>query len=46
MTKGRTYLLTVLSAGLYVLLCWAFADDMFSGDWWDSEAIAESTIWT
>jgi thiosulfate dehydrogenase [quinone] large subunit len=46
MTKGRTYLLTALSAVLYVFLCWAFADGMFTGDWWDSDAIAESTLLT
>jgi thiosulfate dehydrogenase [quinone] large subunit len=46
MTKGRTYLLTAFSAALYVLLCWAFADGMFNGDWWESDAITESTFWT
>src|SRR5215213_4054192 len=46
MTKSRTYLLTAFSAALYVLLCWAFADGMFNGDWWESDAITESTLWT
>jgi hypothetical protein len=46
MTKSRTYLLTAFSAALYVLLCWAFADGMFNGDWWESDAITESTFWT
>jgi len=45
-TKSRTYLLTAFSAALYVLLCWAFADGMFNGDWWESDAITESTFWT
>ncbi len=46
MTKTRTYALTAIAAVLYVFLCWAFADGMFSGNWWDSDAIAESNIWT
>jgi thiosulfate dehydrogenase [quinone] large subunit len=46
MTRNRTYALTVIAAALYLLLCWAFADDQFGGHWWDSEAIAESNVWT
>jgi len=46
MTKSRTYLLTGIAVALWLLLNWAFADDQFSGNWWDSEAIAESNIWT
>ena len=43
------YALTAASAGLYVFLCWAFADGLFSlsgSALWNSEAIIESTIWT
>jgi thiosulfate dehydrogenase [quinone] large subunit len=47
MTRQRTYILTAISAGLFVLLTWAFADGLFSLDnLWHSDAIAESTIWT
>ena len=46
MTRSRIYLLTAVSAALYVLLCWAFADGLFTGTFWDSKAIADSSIWT
>jgi thiosulfate dehydrogenase (quinone) large subunit len=47
MTKNRTYALTAISAVLYVLLCWLFADGLFStSNLWDSEAIASSSLWT
>jgi thiosulfate dehydrogenase [quinone] large subunit len=47
MTKGRTYLLTGVAAGLFVLLCAVFADGMFdTGNLWNADAIASSTIWT
>ena len=49
MTRQRTYILTAISAALFVLLTWAFADGLFkvNGDaLWNSDAIAESTIWT
>jgi thiosulfate dehydrogenase [quinone] large subunit len=46
MTRSRTYLLTVIAAILYVLLCWIFADGLFKGNWWNSDAIASSNIWT
>ena len=47
MTRQRTYMLTALSAGLYLLLCWAFADGLFSlSHLWNSEVYSESTIWT
>jgi thiosulfate dehydrogenase (quinone) large subunit len=46
MTKSRTYTLTAVAAALWTLLSWVFADDQFSGNWWDGEAIAESNIWT
>jgi thiosulfate dehydrogenase [quinone] large subunit len=38
--------LTAGAVVLWVFLCWAFADDQFSGDWWNGDAIAESVIWT
>ena len=43
------YALTAVSAGLYVFLCWAFADGLFSlsgSALWNSDAIIGSTIWT
>jgi thiosulfate dehydrogenase [quinone] large subunit len=46
MTKNRTYALTAAAAGLYVFLCWAFADGLFTGAFWDGKAISNSTIWT
>lgn len=47
MTRQRTYIITAISAGLFLLLCWAFADGLFALDsLWHSDAIAESTIWT
>lgn len=46
MTRNRTYLLTGVSAGIYLLLCWAFADGLFTGTFWDSESISGSTVWT
>jgi thiosulfate dehydrogenase (quinone) large subunit len=49
MTRSRMYALTAASAGLFIFLCWAFADGLFSlsGDaLWNSDAIVASTIWT
>lgn len=46
MTKNRVYALTTASAALFVLLTWIFADDQFSGTFWDSHAITESSVWT
>jgi thiosulfate dehydrogenase [quinone] large subunit len=46
MTRSRTYALTAMAAALYLLLCWIFADDQFSGNWWDGDDIANSNIWT
>ena len=46
MTKNRTYALTAAAAGLYVFLCWVFADGLFTGTLWSSDAITESVIWT
>ena len=46
MTRTRLFTLTAIAAGLYLLLCWIFADDQFSGNWWDSHAITSSNIFT
>lgn len=47
MTRQRTYILTAISAGIYLLLCWAFADGLFSlSNLWNSDVISDSTIWT
>ena len=46
MTRNRTYILTAVSAGLFVVLAWVFADGMFTHSLWNSEAIATSTLWT
>jgi len=47
MTRRTAYILTAVSAGLYLLLTWAFADGMFDLDnLWVSEAYTESTIFT
>jgi thiosulfate dehydrogenase [quinone] large subunit len=47
MTRQRTYIITAISAGIYLLLCWAFADGLFSLDnLWNSDVISDSTIWT
>ena len=49
MTRQRTYMLTGIAAALYVILCWVFADGLFKltdGMFWQSHAIADSTLWT
>lgn len=46
MTRSGTYLLTGISAGLFAVLTWAFADGLFTGKLWNSHDIAGSTIWT
>jgi thiosulfate dehydrogenase [quinone] large subunit len=47
MTRQRTYILTAISAGLFVLLTWAFADGLFALDsLWNSDVATDSTIWT
>jgi thiosulfate dehydrogenase [quinone] large subunit len=47
MTRNRTYVLTAISAVVFVALCWIFADGMFStSNLWQSDAIASSTVWT
>ena len=46
MTRTGTYVRTGISAVLFVLLCWIFADGLFTEVFWDSEDIAGSAIWT
>lgn len=46
MTRTRTYALTAVAAALYVLLNWIFADGLFTENWWNSEEITSSAIWT
>lgn len=46
MTRNRTYALTAAAAGLYAFLTWVFADGLFTGTLWSSDAITESVIWT
>jgi thiosulfate dehydrogenase [quinone] large subunit len=46
MTRTRTYALTAIAAVLYVLLCWIFADGLFTGSLWNSDAVSESALWT
>ncbi|CAA9549202.1 MAG: hypothetical protein AVDCRST_MAG70-777 [uncultured Thermomicrobiales bacterium] len=46
MTRSRTYAITAIAAVLYVFLCWVFADGLLSGNWWNSDDIAGSTILT
>jgi thiosulfate dehydrogenase [quinone] large subunit len=43
MTRQKTYILTALSAALYVALAIIFADDLFTGTVFDSHAIFGST---
>jgi thiosulfate dehydrogenase (quinone) large subunit len=45
MTRNRAYALTALSAGLYILLCWIFADGLFStGNLYNSDELAGSAL--
>lgn len=46
MTRQRTYTLTAIAAALFVFLNWVFADGLFQAPFWNSDAIAESSIWT
>jgi hypothetical protein len=47
MTRQRTYIITAISAALFVFLNWAFADGLFSlNHLWNSDVISEGTIWT
>lgn len=46
MNKNRTYAITAISAVVFLVLSWAFADGHFTGTFWDSHAISESALWT
>ncbi|MGA7671107.1 MAG: hypothetical protein WBW04_11850 [Nitrolancea sp.] len=46
MTRNRMYLMTGISAGLFVFLTWAFADGLFNTNWWDSSVYTDSAIFT
>lgn len=46
MTRTRTYVLTGISAGLFALMTWAFADGLFTGQLWNRDDITNSAIWT
>jgi thiosulfate dehydrogenase [quinone] large subunit len=46
MTRKGTYILTAVAALLFALLSWAFADDQFTGTFWNTKAIMESSSWT
>ena len=46
MTRTRTYILTALSALLFIFLTWAFADGLFTGDLWNSSEYSGSAILT
>ena len=46
MTRNRTYALTAVAAALFVLLNWIFADGLFTENWWNSDEIASSAVWT
>lgn len=44
MTRNRTFALTTVAAALYVALCWIFADGLFTGTFWNSKEIANSSL--
>ena len=45
MTRNRAYALTAISAGLYILLCWIFADGLFStSNLYNSHELAGSSL--
>jgi thiosulfate dehydrogenase [quinone] large subunit len=46
MTRTKTFVLTAVSAALYIGLCWIFADDLFTGPVWNTEAYASSALVT
>src|SRR5688500_8869342 len=46
MTRNRTYALTAAAAALSAALCWIFADGLFTGTFWNADAITESAVWT
>jgi thiosulfate dehydrogenase [quinone] large subunit len=47
MTQRGAYILTGISAGLYLFLSWAFADGLFSFDnFWNSDEYSGSSVFT
>jgi len=46
MTRTRAYGLTALSAGLYGLLCWVFADGLFTNTFFNRDELASSSLLT
>jgi thiosulfate dehydrogenase [quinone] large subunit len=46
--RSRTYALTAIAAVLFVVLCWVFADGLFTDnfDFWNSAVWTESALWT
>ncbi|MCC6793136.1 MAG: hypothetical protein IT336_15720, partial [Thermomicrobiales bacterium] len=46
MTRSRMYVLTAASALLYVLLCWIFADGLFTATFIDTHAWSSSSALT
>lgn len=46
MTRNRAFALTGIAAVLFVLMSVIFADDQFTGTFWNSDAIFESTLIT
>lgn len=47
MTQRGAYILTAVSAGLYLFLSWAFADGLFSfSNFWNSDDLISSSLFT
>jgi len=41
MTRSRMYAMTGIAALLFLFLNWAFADNMFTGAFWNSTTISD-----
>lgn len=46
MTRTRTYIATLVAAGIFLLLTWAFADGLYSGNWWNTGDYTNSAVFT
>jgi thiosulfate dehydrogenase [quinone] large subunit len=46
MTRNCTYVLTAAAAAIYAVLCWTFADGLFTGTLWDGHEWSASYLWT
>ncbi|MCC6315592.1 MAG: DoxX family protein [Thermomicrobiales bacterium] len=46
LTRGGVYALTAISAALFVLLCWIFADGLLIGAVWNAESWVDSPLIT